>query len=107
LNDVAVGSAPLRVYVRFCAASQTGFGPLTVPEGRGRGITVRLAVARLVQEFASVKVYVITWTPAPEEGLKKPVEELTPVPEYTPPAGVPPVSAKGAAVIQTEAWADS
>ena len=54
LKDVANGSAPLRLYRIFKDASQTWFGPLTIPEGKGRGITLRLDVARLVQLFAPV-----------------------------------------------------
>ena len=54
LKDVASGSVPLSKYGIFCVDSQTGLGPLTLPEGKGRGITVRLDVARLLQVFASV-----------------------------------------------------
>ena len=51
-KEVARGSAPERGYGKFWPASQTGFGPLTVPDGMGIGITCWFLTADEVQPWA-------------------------------------------------------
>ena len=48
----------------------------------------------------------MVFTPVPAtEGLKYPVNELTPGPEYVPPRGMPPLSLKGWALrLVTVSW---
>ena len=63
----------------------------------GTSFTFISSLAELVQPLPSVKVYVIVCDPTPvAAGSKLNVEPLpssvTPVPEYTPPTGVPPPS---------------
>ena len=55
-----------------------------------------------MQVFASVKVYVIGNVPTPAVPGLKVVPPVTPVPEYVPPAGLPPERVKLEASTQTE-----
>jgi hypothetical protein len=59
-------------------------------------VTVILNVQVVTQVLASVTEYVIVCTPSPAAAGSK-LPALTPLPLYTPPNGVPPVSAKAGA----------
>jgi hypothetical protein len=84
------------VRAKAAVFKQTGLRLLKLTVGRA--LTTMVAVALSVQLLVLVYTYLMLWVPAPAvAGLKLPL--LTPVPEYVPPEGLPPVSVNGLASI--------